>query len=144
MDEEDAQEFYERLSERIALLEQKNDRLLQDSKLIEGEKRFIQSELGKLRREGKRLKSELDRLKSPPLIIGVIRDILVDGRMVVKSTTGPDFIVQAADYVDPDSLVVGSRVALNKQTLAVMGVLPPSYDPIVIGAEVIEKPPITY
>ena len=144
MDEEDAQEFYERLSERIALLEQKNDRLLQDSKLIEGEKRFIQSELGKLRREGKRLKAELDRLKSPPLIIGMVRDILVDGRVVVKSSTGPDFIVQAADYVDPDSLVVGSRVALNKQTLAVMGVLPPSYDPIVIGAEVIEKPPITY
>ncbi|MCJ2554706.1 MAG: proteasome-activating nucleotidase [Candidatus Thermoplasmatota archaeon] len=128
----------------MALLEQKNDRLLQDSKLIEGEKRFIQSELGKLRREAKRLKTELDRLKSPPLIIGMIRDILVDGRVVVKSTTGPDFIVQAADYVDPDSLVVGSRVALNKQTLAVMGVLPPSYDPIVIGAEVIEKPAITY
>ncbi|MFQ5919081.1 MAG: proteasome-activating nucleotidase, partial [Thermoplasmata archaeon] len=144
MDEDDAQEFYERLSERIALLEQKNDRLLQDSKLIEGEKRFIQSELGKLRREAKRLKAELDRLKSPPLIIGMIRDILVDGRVVVKSSTGPDFIVQAADYVDPDSLVVGSRVALNKQTLAVMGVLPPSYDPIVMGAEVIEKPPFTY
>ncbi len=144
MDEEGAQEFYERLSERIALLEQKNDRLLQDSKLIEGEKRFIQSELGKLRREAKRLKAELDRLKSPPLIIGLIRDILVDGRVVVKSSTGPDFIVQAADYVDPDSLVVGSRVALNKQTLAVMGVLPPSYDPIVIGAEVIEKPLFTY
>ncbi|MFQ5907502.1 MAG: proteasome-activating nucleotidase [Thermoplasmata archaeon] len=144
MDEDDAQVFYERLSERIALLEQKNDRLLQDSKLIEGEKRFIQSELGKLRREAKRLKAELDRLKSPPLIIGVVRDILVDGRVVVKSSTGPDFIVQAADYVDPDSLVVGSRVALNKQTLAVMGVLPPSYDPIVIGAEVIEKPPFTY
>ncbi|MEE9593500.1 MAG: proteasome-activating nucleotidase [Thermoplasmata archaeon] len=144
MDEDGAQEFYERLSERIALLEQKNDRLLQDSKLIEGEKRFIQSELGKLRREAKRLKAELDRLKSPPLIIGVVRDILVDGRVVVKSSTGPDFIVQAADYVDPDSLVVGSRVALNKQTLAVMGVLPPSYDPIVIGAEVIEKPPFTY
>ncbi len=144
MDEEDAQEFYERLSERIALLEQKNDRLLQDSKLIEGEKRFIQSELGKLRREGKRLKAELDRLKSPPLIIGLVRDILVDGRVVVKSSTGPDFIVQAADYVDPDSMVVGSRVALNKQTLAVMGVLPPSYDPIVIGAEVIEKPSLTY
>ena len=41
-------------------------------------------------------------------------------------------------------LTVGARVALNKQTLAVMGVLPPSLDPIVIGAEIIEKPSISY
>jgi proteasome regulatory subunit len=35
-------------------------------------------------------------------------------------------------------------VALNKQTLAVMGVLPPSLDPIVIGAEIIDKPTLSY
>ena len=35
-------------------------------------------------------------------------------------------------------------MALNKQTLAVMGVLPSSLDPIVTGAEVIEKPDATY
>jgi proteasome regulatory subunit len=144
LDEEETREFYEKLSERIALLEQKNDRLIQDSRHIEGQKRFIESELIKLQREAKRLRSELDRLKAPPLIIGSIRDMLTDGRVIVKSSTGPDFIVHAADYVDRDSLVVGARVALNKQTMAVMGVLPPSYDPIVLGAEVIERPPVTY
>ncbi len=43
-----------------------------------------------------------------------------------------------------EDLTVGARVALNKQTLAVMGVLPPSLDPIVIGAEIIERPSISY
>ncbi|MCK4443795.1 MAG: proteasome-activating nucleotidase, partial [Thermoplasmata archaeon] len=43
-----------------------------------------------------------------------------------------------------ENMVVGSRVALNKQTLAVMGVLPPSLDPIVVGAEIVEKPETTY
>src|SRR5256712_10443746 len=70
--------------------------------------------------------------------------MLADGRVVVKSSTGPDFIVNAADYIAKENLVVGARVALNKQTLAVMGVLPPSLDPVVTGAEIIEKPPVTY
>jgi len=56
--------------------------------------------------------------EEPALIIGNIRDILADSRVVVKSSTGPDFIVNAADYIAKDNLVVGARVALNKQTLA--------------------------
>lgn len=144
MDNDDTKEFYERLSERIASLEERNDRLAEDSRRIEGEKKFMESELLRLQKELRRLKTELDRLKSPPLIIGNLRDILADGRVVVKSSTGPDFIVHTADYIDRQNLTVGARVALNKQTLAVMGVLPPSLDPIVLGAELIEKPQVTY
>src|SRR5207245_2261067 len=78
------------------------------------------------------------------LIIGNIRDILADGRVVVKSSTGPDFIGNAADYIAKENRIVVALVTLNKQTLAVKGVLPPSLDPIVTGAEIIEKPPVTY
>ena len=144
MDEDQIREFSEKLSERIASLEDRNDKLLETARRVEGEKRYVETELIRLQKEIKRLKQELDRLKSPPLIIGNIRDILSDGRVVVKSSTGPDFIVNAADYITKENLLVGARVALNKQTLAVMGVLPPSYDPIVTGAEIIEKPDITY
>ncbi len=144
MDEEQIREFSEKLSERIASLEDRNDKLLETARRVEGEKRYVETELIRLQKEIKRLKQELDRLKSPPLIIGNIRDVLQDGRVVVKSSTGPDFIVNAADYITKENLIVGARVALNKQTLAVMGVLPPSYDPIVTGAEIIEKPEVTY
>lgn len=144
MDEEDIKEFSQKLSERISMLEDKNDTILASSRRIEGEKRFVEAELTRLQKEIRRLKGELERLKTPPLIIGSIRDVLTDGRVVVKSSTGPDFIVNAADYLDRESIVVGARVALNKQTLAVMGVLPPSLDPLVTGAEVIEKPDMTY
>jgi proteasome regulatory subunit len=92
----------------------------------------------------KRFKAELERLKAPPLIIGQIKDVLADGRVVVKSSTGPDFIVSTSDYVSAELLTAGARVALNKQTLAVMGVLPPSLDPIVVGAEIILKPDTVY
>ena len=144
MDEDQIREFSEKLSERIASLEDRNDKLLETARRVEGEKRYVETELIRLQKEIKRLKQELDRLKSPPLIIGNIRDVLSDGRVVVKSSTGPDFIVNAAEYITKENLIVGARVALNKQTLAVMGVLPPSYDPIVTGAEIIEKPDVTY
>jgi proteasome regulatory subunit len=144
MDDDQIREFHEKLSERIAVLEERNDKLVENSKRVEGEKRFVESELNRLQKEIKRLKTELDRLKAPPLIIGSIRDLLADGRVVVKSSTGPDFIVNTAEYVAKENLIVGARVALNKQTLAVMGVLPPSLDPIVMGAEIIEKPEIAY
>jgi proteasome regulatory subunit len=144
MDEDQIREFSEKLSERIASLEDRNDKLIETARRVDQEKRFAETELSRLQKEVKRLKQELDRLKSPPLIIGSIRDILTDGRVVVKSSTGPDFIVNAADYIAKEHLVVGARVALNKQTLAVMGVLPPSYDPVVTGAEIIEKPEVDY
>jgi len=144
MEDEQIREFHEKLSERIALLEDKNDKLVEASRRIEGEKRYAESELLRLQKEVKRLRAELDRLKTPPLIIGNIRDILADGRVVVKSSTGPDFIVNTAEYIAKENIQTGARVALNKQTLAVMGVLPPSLDPIVMGAEIIEKPDMAY
>ncbi len=144
MDDEQIREFHDKMSERIAVLEDRNEQLSESSRKGEGERRYIEAELLRLQKEVKRLKAELDRLKAPPLIIGNVRDLLADGRVVVKSSTGPDFIVNAADYVAKENLLPGARVALNKQTLAVMGVLPSSLDPIVMGAEVIDKPGVTY
>jgi proteasome regulatory subunit len=129
---------------RIHILEIQNTRLTEELRRIESEKRYLESEIGRLQREIRRLKVEIDRLRFPPLIIGQIRDVLPDGRVVVKSTTGPDFVVNVSETVLPESLKSGARVALNKQTLAVMSVLPPSLDPIVMGAEIIEKPQESY
>ena len=49
-----------------------------------------------------------------------------------------------SQYVDEKDLIPGSRVTLNKQSLAVMEVLPAPLDPVVTGAEIIDKPNITY
>jgi proteasome regulatory subunit len=142
--EQDQPVMYDEIQRKISVLEERNLELVEESRRVEGEKRFVEGELIRLQKELKRMKAELERLKAPPLIIGQIKDVLADGRVVVKSSTGPDFIVSTSDYVSPDLLTAGARVALNKQTLAVMGVLPPSLDPIVVGAEIIEKPDTLY
>jgi proteasome regulatory subunit len=137
-------EMFEEIQRRISVLEERNLELVEEARRSEGEKRFVEGELIRLQKELKRLKAELERLKTPPLIIGQIKDILADGRVVVKSSTGPDFVVSTSDYISQELLVAGARVALNKQTLAVMGVLPPSLDPVVVGAEIITKPETSY
>ena len=135
---------YQAMYERLAYLERRNSQLLDDARRYEAEKRYMEGELIRIQKELKKLKIEVERLKVPPLIVGTIRDILTDGRVVVKSSTGPDFVVNAAEAVLRENLTIGARVALNKQTLAVMAILPPSLDPIVLGAEIIQKPETTY
>lgn len=142
--DETIEEFSVEFKERIAALESMNERLLDDARQSEGEKRYIKSEMVRLQKEIQRLRFELDRMKTPPMIIGTIKDVLTDGRVVVKSSTGPDFIVTTAEYISPENIIIGARVALNKQSLAVVGVLPPSLDPIILGGEVIERPEVSY
>ena len=110
----------------------------------ESDRRSIENELIKLQKEIQQLYQELKKLKSPPLIIGEIVDILDDNRVVVKSTTGPNFVVHVANFVDKSKIAVGTRVSLNRDSLSVIGILTTSKDPIITEAEVIEKPTIRY
>jgi proteasome regulatory subunit len=130
--------------DRVNFLELRNTQLAEAIKRVESERHYMEAEILRLQREVKRLKTELDRLRYPPLIVGSVRDVLTDGRVVVKSSTGPDFVVNAAETVEHGKITVGSRVALNKQTLAVMGVLPASLDPLVTASEIVDKPNVTY
>ena len=88
--------------DKMEMVERQNSELLEEVRRVEGEKRYVESELFRLQKELKRMRSELERLKSPPLIIGNIKDVLVDGRVIVKSSTGPDFIVTTSEYVPAD------------------------------------------
>ncbi len=130
--------------DRVNFLELRNTQLAEAIKRVESERHYMEAEILRLQREVKRLKTELDRLRYPPLIVGSVRDVLTDGRVIVKSSTGPDFVVNSAETVEHGKITVGSRVALNKQTLAVMGVLPASLDPIVTASEIVDKPDVSY
>ncbi|HLM90635.1 MAG TPA: proteasome-activating nucleotidase [Thermoplasmata archaeon] len=144
MSEPEAQPTPHDAFDRVNFLELRNTQLAEAIKRVESERHYMEAEILRLQREVKRLKTELDRLRYPPLIVGSVRDVLTDGRVIVKSSTGPDFVVNSAETVEHTKITVGSRVALNKQTLAVMGVLPASLDPIVTASEIVDKPSVTY
>ncbi len=111
---------------------------------LEDKKRSLESEKLTLDREVRRLRSELERLKTMPLIIGTVVDVLPNGKVVVKSSTGPQFVVNTSQFVDKTSLSPGSRVAMNQQSFAVVEVLPVEKDPAVLAMEIEEKPGVTY
>jgi len=121
-----------------------NKWLIEETERFESEKRQLESDVSRMKRENAHLKGELARLRAPPQVIGTVRDILDDGRVSIKSSRGPDFVVHISEGIDKDKLDVGDRVALHRQTLAIIETLPSAKDPLVMGAEVDSKPIETY
>ncbi|MGB1698285.1 MAG: proteasome-activating nucleotidase, partial [Thermoplasmatota archaeon] len=74
-----------------------------------------------LTKEVRRLTVELEKYRHPPHIVGSIIDMLPDGRLVIKSSTGPNFVVKTSDVVNKDHLEVGTRVSLAQNNLTVVG-----------------------
>ncbi|MBR0473161.1 MAG: proteasome-activating nucleotidase [Methanosphaera sp.] len=110
---------------------------------LEKDKVLLENENLRLDREVKSLKSEISRFRTPPLVIATISEILDDNQVVVKSTTGPSFLLKYADK-DANRVEIGSRVALNQQTFSIVDILTSEKDPLVSGMEIDEAPDISY
>lgn len=111
---------------------------------LENERGAIESERDRLERELKDLKSEFEKLKSPPLVSATVLDVLPNEKAIVKSSSGPKFLVKISKFIDDDKIKPGARVGLNQRTLNVMDVLPSEKDPLVKGMEIEESPDVTY
>lgn len=114
---------------------------------LETEKQLLDAERLRLEQELHSLRNEIDRLREPPLVSATIIDILDEnkGRAIVKSSTGPSFVVNASRKVKNEKINPGMRVALNQRTFAIMEILPTKLDPFVKGMEVIDSiPDISY
>ncbi len=137
-------DFSRYLMDRIKMLEERNNLLREQANKIELEKRFTENQKLKYEREIRQLKSELERLKMTPQVVGNVVDVLDGNKVVIRSSTGPQFVVGASQFINCSELVPGTRVSLNYQTLAVTSILPSSRDPFVNGMEVLEKPETSY
>ena len=121
-----------------------NKWLIEETERFESEKRQLETDVSRMKRENAHLKGELARLRAPPQVIGTVMDVLDDGRVSIKSSSGPDFVVHISEGIDKENLDIGERVALHRQTLAVLETLPSTKDPLIMGAEVEKKPTETY
>ncbi|MFP4185486.1 MAG: proteasome-activating nucleotidase [Candidatus Natronoplasma sp.] len=143
MDEEDLSGKSKELTQRIEELQKKHAKRA-DEYPSSTRDDYVRNELERLKKETKELKKEVARLKKPPLLVGQVKELLPEDKAVIESSTGPDFIVNVADFLPNNNLQPGTRVALNKQTLSVVEVLSSPVDPDIMGAEVLDKPEITY
>lgn len=89
-------------------------------------------------------KSQVEKLISPPLIEATVIDILDDGRVLVKSSTGPNLVVSVLPSINPETIRPGQHVLLNTKGSTIVEVLPEYEDPYVKSMEVIERPNISF
>jgi proteasome regulatory subunit len=130
--------------EDIKLLEEEFRALQDQTQDLINERAHMESEIRSLKKRANRLDEEVRSLKSPPLIVGHLEDILDQERGIVRSSNGTVFQVALNQRLSPEVLKPGVRVALNQDTLAVIEVLHDAWDPMVSGAEMIERPDIGY
>jgi proteasome regulatory subunit len=124
-------------------LEERNLALREQKDRVEGEKRLIENQKLKFEREARKLRSELERLRVGPMIVGTIVDVLDENRVIVKSSTGPRFVVNLSQFIE-EEIKTGAQVGLNQQSFAVMCVLPSPRDPAVFGMEIEEAPDVRF
>jgi proteasome regulatory subunit len=132
----DISDYPRYLLDRMRLLEERNNILKEQKEKIEFEKQYVENQKLKYEREVRELRSELEQLKTPPLLVGTVVDVLKGGKVIISSSTGPQFVVNASQFIKREELLPGTRVSLNHQTLAIVGVLPSSSDPLVSRMEV--------
>jgi len=77
------------------------------------------------------------------MIVGTIADVLDENRVIVKSSTGPRFVVNLSQFIE-EEIKIGAQVGLNQQSFAVMCVLPSPRDPAVFGMEIEEAPDVQF
>ncbi len=97
-----------------------------------------------LEQDLERYRREISKLMGAPRIEAVVLEVLDDGRAIVKSTTGPNLIVEVSTRIDPSKLRPGMIVALNNRGSTIVEVLPERVDPAVKAMEVIERPNVTF
>ena len=143
-DPEKEQDVTKYLLDRISGLETRNLELREEIRQLESEKRFIDNQKLRYEREIRKLKGEVDKLRSPPLIIGTVSDVATDNRVIVQSSAGPRFMVRASGFIDAKDLKPGVRCTLNQQSLTIVDILPASFDSQIYGMEVEDPPLETY
>ena len=125
-------------------LEEAYAELRDETQQLINERTTLEAEMRTLRKRIERLDENVNLLKMPPLIVGHLQDILDHERAIVRSSNGTVFQVSLNQRLDPDAHKPGTRVALNQDSLSVVEVLTEAWDPMVSGAEMVEKPSITY
>jgi proteasome regulatory subunit len=142
--ENDKHELEVQMMERVGNLESRNLELREQLRQVEADKRYIETQKIRYEREVRKLKSESEQLRSPPLIIGTITDVVDASRVIVRSSAGPRFLVRSSPSIATEELKPGVRCTLNQQSLAIVELLPTSFDAQVYGMELVDSPQETY
>jgi 26S proteasome regulatory subunit T4 len=84
-----------------------------------------------LEKEYNKTENDIKALQSVGQIIGEVLKQLDEERFIVKTSSGPRYVVGVRQKIHKDKLVQNTRVALDMTTLTIMRILPREVDPLV-------------
>ena len=125
-------------------LENQFEELRQRTQQLLTDRIELENQVAEQKSKVSRLNEEIRLMRMPPHVIGNIQDLLDSERAIVRSSNGTVFLVTYNRGLDPELMKPGARVALNQDTLSIIDVLHDAWDPLVMGAEMIEKPSISF
>ena len=79
-------------------------RLQEQAKDLNQARHALEGDVRALRKKATRLEDEIAHLKSPPMIIGTLQDMLGPRTAIVKSSNGTVFQVAVNERLDADKL----------------------------------------
>jgi proteasome regulatory subunit len=108
---------------------------------IKNEAKILVRQKNDLTKQLREIRSDISKLKRAPLVVGsVVESIPNNNQVVIRSTTGPQFVVHYTDTLDKSELIPNTNVALNQRYFSVVGLLPSTQDPLVRGMEYEARP----
>lgn len=125
-------------------LESRNFELREQVRQLRLQNAAAESQRDQYKREIKKLRDELNDYRSPPLVLGTIESVVDETHVVVRSTTGPQFLSRVSEHLDAKDLMPGTLCAMHLQSFSIVDILPPKYDSQVSTMEVMDTPDVTY
>ncbi len=114
---------------------------------LETEIQLLENTRKKLEKEVFGLRDELTILNEPAQITGTVIDVLdeTNERIIIKSSTGPDYVVKVHKDKKNEKFHSGMEVSLSQRDYSILDILPSNIDPFVKGMELQDKvPDISY
>eukprot|EP01025_Chloroclados_australasicus_P024586 TRINITY_DN24660_c0_g1_i1.p2 TRINITY_DN24660_c0_g1~~TRINITY_DN24660_c0_g1_i1.p2 ORF type:complete len:448 (+),score=103.76 TRINITY_DN24660_c0_g1_i1:84-1427(+) len=121
---------------RLLKLERIKDWLLLEDEFVSNQEAIKPQE-----ERNEKDRSKVDELRSSPLSVGTLEEIIDENHAIVSSTVGPEYYVCITSFVDKMQLEPGCSVLLHSKVMAVVGILQDETDPMVSVMKV-EKAPL--
>ncbi len=88
---------------------------------------------------------ELKKIKKVPLVLGQVEEVFPEEqKVIVKSSTGPSFLVSYASEIQLKDLKPGTSVALNQRNYSIIEIIQDQSDPYITQMEIDLKPTLTF
>ncbi|KAL1558759.1 26S proteasome regulatory subunit 6B [Salvia divinorum] len=118
--------------------------LLRQLEFYEIQDEYVKKEQRKLRRELIRAKEEVNRIRSAPLVVGHLMEMIDQNHGIVESTVGDIYYVRILSTIDRELLTPYCSVGMQRRSNALVEVLPPEAESRISLLSNSERPDVSY